>query len=68
MHRKYGTISPRVKQAEFPYIKIYDEPKDQDIFGLLKAGIHDILLYDKCGRHQYHYGMPYATMVRPYLR
>lgn len=68
MHRKYGKVSAKVNKQWFPYIKIYNEPKRKNIFKKLKAGIHDILMYDKCGRHQYHYGLPYSTLVQPYVR
>lgn len=68
MSRKYGQYPRSVYKFAYPYLTFYNEPKDQDIFGKLKAGIHHMLMYDQCGRHQYHYRYPYSTLVKPYMR
>jgi len=68
LNRKYGTYPKAVYKAYYPYIDIYDEPKNQNIFGKLKAGTFDMLMYDQCGRHQYHYKHPYSSLVQPYVK
>ena len=50
---KYGQYPTKVYKFAYPYLTFYNEPKGQDIFGKLKAGIYHLLMYDKCGRH-YH--------------
>lgn len=68
MHKGYGTYPQRIYRQYYPYINVYDEPKDQDIFSKLKAGFYNMLMYDQCGRHQYHYKLPFSSMVKPYVR
>jgi len=64
----YGQYPKKVYQFAYPYLSFYNEPKGQDIFGKLKAGIYHLLMYDKCGRHMYHYTYPYSSLVKPYAR
>lgn len=68
MQRKYGIYPSKVYKFAYPYLHFYNEPKGQDLFGLLKAGIYHMLIYDQCGRHQYHYKHPYSSLVKPYVR
>jgi len=65
---KYGQYPTKVYKFAYPYLTFYNEPKGQDIFGQLKAGIYHLLMYDQCGRHQYHYKYPYSSLVKPYAR
>jgi len=65
---KYGQYPSKVYKFAYPYLTFYNEPKGQDIFGKLKAGIYHLLMYDQCGRHQYHYKYPYSSLVKPYAR
>jgi len=66
-HKNYGVI-PFQARRSYRYVHFYNEPKDQNIFKLLKARYHDILMYDKCGRHVYHYGQPWSSLWKPFVK
>jgi len=60
---------PRPKAHKyFPLIEMYEEPKNKNIFKLLKGRAGDVFVYDKCGRHLYKYGYPYSSLIKPFIR
>lgn len=52
----------------YPLIKFFEEPRNQDIFGQLRASRGHILVYDKCGRQQYSFAYPYSWLGYPFTR
>ena len=51
----------------YPYINFYEEPAQSRIFSQLKAGAGQYLVFDKCGRQQYHIGYPFSSFQYQYL-
>ncbi|XP_065651349.1 selenoprotein P isoform X2 [Hydra vulgaris] len=45
----------------YPLINFYEEPVQSRIFSQLKANTGHFLVYDKCGRQQYHIGYPFGS-------
>jgi len=47
---------------QYPLIKFYEEPVGSKIFDKLRANWREIMIFDVCGRQQYHFGYPYSWL------
>lgn len=53
---------PQSYKTRFRFVKILQEPAAKSIFTQLRAGYRYSIIYDKCGRQQYHFAPPYSWL------
>ena len=59
---------PGSYRRQFPYVKFYQEPASEDLYTLLRANYRYNIIYDQCGRQQYHFSPPYSWLGYEFTR
>lgn len=59
MHGHEDTINLLTKWATFP---VYQEPKDENVFKLMKGSKDDMFILDRCGRLHFHIPRPWSDL------
>ncbi|XP_066926058.1 selenoprotein P-like [Clytia hemisphaerica] len=53
---------PASYRERFPLVQFHQEPKSKNIYNQIRAKYRFNIIYDKCGRQQYHFGPPYSWL------
>lgn len=53
---------PASYRKRFPLVQFYQEPASEDLYTKLRANYRYNIIYDKCGRQQYHFAPPYSWL------